>query len=74
MMDEGLFDPFGLYAFMGSSPAAHWIVPAAILVSGVSWAFAKPGTGIHKMSAVAFGGATALAASAVMAMLFGGFK
>jgi hypothetical protein len=72
MMDEGLFDPFGLYAFMGSSHAAHWSVLAVILISGVSWALAKPGTGIRKMWAVAFGGAAALGASAVMTMLFGG--
>ena len=56
MMDEGLFDPFGLYAFMGSSHAAHWCVLAAILISGLSWVLTKPGTGIRKLCALTFGG------------------
>lgn len=73
MMDEGLFDPFGLYAFMGSSHAAHWCVLAAILISGVSWVLTKHGTGLRKICAVVFGGATALGANMVILMFFGGW-
>jgi type IV secretory pathway VirB2 component (pilin) len=51
-------------------PVAHAIVTAAIIGSGISWSVSEHGTGVRKMSAVAFGGAAALGATQLMTTLF----
>src|SRR5271166_5858702 len=51
-------------------PVAHSITTAAIIGAGLTWAFSEHGTGARKMSALAFGGAAALGAAAVMTALF----
>src|SRR5713101_7050736 len=49
---------------------AHAIVTAAIIGTGISWSVSEHGTGVRKMSAVAFGGAAALGATQLMTTLF----
>jgi type IV secretory pathway VirB2 component (pilin) len=51
-------------------PVAHTITTAAIIGAGLTWAFSEHGTGARKVSALAFGGAAALGAAAVMTALF----
>src|SRR5260370_1690566 len=51
-------------------PVAPSITTAAIIGAGLTWAFSEHGTGARKMSALAFGGAAALGAAAVMTALF----
>jgi type IV secretory pathway VirB2 component (pilin) len=51
---------------------AHSITTAAVIGTGIMWGVSEHGTGIRKMSAVAFGGAAALGATTVMTALFGG--
>ena len=50
---------------------AHSITTAAVIGTGIMWGVSEHGTGIRKMSAVAFGGAAALGATTVMTTLFG---
>jgi type IV secretory pathway VirB2 component (pilin) len=52
-------------------PVAHTITTAAVIGTGIMWSVSEHGTGIRKMSAVAFGGAAALGATTVMTTLFG---
>jgi type IV secretory pathway VirB2 component (pilin) len=40
-------------------PVAHAITTAAIIGTGLMWSVSEHGTGVRKMSAVAFGGAAA---------------
>jgi type IV secretory pathway VirB2 component (pilin) len=49
---------------------AHTVTTAAIIGTGISWAVSEHGTGVRKMSAVAFGGAAALGATTLMTALF----
>src|ERR1700757_3018123 len=49
---------------------AHAIVTAAIIGTGITWLVSEHGTGVRKMSAVAFGGAAALGATQLMTTLF----
>ncbi len=49
---------------------AHAIVTAAIIGTGITWSVSEHGTGVRKMSAVAFGGAAALGATQLMTTLF----
>jgi type IV secretory pathway VirB2 component (pilin) len=51
-------------------PVAHAITTAAIIGTGLMWSVSEHGTGVRKMSAVAFGGATALGAATLMTTLF----
>jgi len=51
---------------------AHSITTAAVIGTGIMWGVSEHGTGIRKMSSVAFGGAAALGATTVMTSLFGG--
>jgi type IV secretory pathway VirB2 component (pilin) len=51
-------------------PVAHAITTAAIIGTGITWAVSEHGTGVRKMSAIAFGGAAALGATALMTALF----
>lgn len=51
-------------------PVAHAITTAAIIGTGLTWAVSEHGTGVRKMSAVAFGGAAALGAATLMTTLF----
>lgn len=53
-------------------PVAHSITTAAVIGTGIMWGVSEHGTGIRKMSAVAFGGAAALGATTVMTTLFTG--
>jgi len=53
-------------------PVAHTITTAAVIGTGILWGVSEHGTGIRKMSAVAFGGASAIGATTVMTALFGG--
>ena len=49
---------------------AHAVTTAAIIGTGISWAISEHGTGVRKMSAIAFGGAAALGATTLMTALF----
>jgi type IV secretory pathway VirB2 component (pilin) len=51
-------------------PAAHAVTTAAIIGTGITWAVSEHGTGVRKMSAIAFGGAAALGATTLMTALF----
>jgi hypothetical protein len=49
---------------------AHAVTTAAIIGTGIMWSVSEHGTGVRKMSAVAFGGAAALGATTLMTTLF----
>src|ERR1700691_5748463 len=49
---------------------AHAVTTAAIIGTRISWAVTEHGTGVRKMSALAFGGAAALGATTLMTALF----
>ena len=51
-------------------PVAHTITTAAIIGTGLMWSVSEHGTGVRKMSAVAFGGAAALGSATLMTTLF----
>ena len=51
-------------------PVAHAVTTAAIIGTGITWAVSEHGTGVRKMSALAFGGAAALGATTLMTALF----
>ena len=51
-------------------PVAHAVTTAAIIGTGIIWAVSEHGTGVRKMSALAFGGAAALGATTLMTALF----
>lgn len=51
-------------------PVAHAITTAAVIGTGIMWSVSEHGTGVRKMSAVAFGGAAALGATTLMTTLF----
>ena len=51
-------------------PVAHAVTTAAIIGTGITWAVSERGTGVRKMSAIAFGGAAALGATTLMTALF----
>ncbi len=49
---------------------AHAVTTAAIIGTGILWSVSEHGTGVRKMSAVAFGGSCALGATQLMTTLF----
>jgi type IV secretion system protein TrbC len=51
-------------------PVAHAVTTAAIIGTGIMWSVSEHGTGVRKMSAIAFGGAAALGATTLMTALF----
>ncbi len=51
-------------------PVAHAVTTSAIIGTGILWSVSEHGTGVRKMSAVAFGGAAALGATTLMTALF----
>lgn len=51
-------------------PVAHAITTAAIIGTGIMWSVTEHGTGVRKMSALAFGGSCALGATTLMTTLF----
>ncbi len=51
-------------------PVAHAITTAAIIGTGIMWSVSEHGTGVRKMSALAFGGSCALGATSLMTTLF----
>jgi type IV secretion system protein TrbC len=51
-------------------PVAHAVTTAAVIGTGLTWAFSEHGTGARKMSSLAFGGAAALGATQLMTALF----
>jgi type IV secretory pathway VirB2 component (pilin) len=51
-------------------PVAHAVTTAAIIGTGIMWSVSEHGTGVRKMSALAFGGSAALGASTLMTALF----
>ena len=51
-------------------PVAHAVTTAAIIGTGLTWAFSEHGTGVRKLSSMAFGGAAALGATQLMTTLF----
>mgnify|MGYP001156659637 FL=1 len=51
-------------------PVAHAVTTAAIIGTGIMWSVSEHGTGVRKMSSLAFGGACALGATQVMTTLF----
>lgn len=54
-----------------SGTVAHGVTTMAIIGTGIAWAFTEHGTGVRKLSGVAFGGAAALGATTAMTGLFG---
>ena len=54
-------------------PVAHAITTAAIIGTGLMWSVSEHGTGVRKMSAVAFGGSAALGAATLMTRVFRAF-
>ena len=53
-------------------PVATSITTAAVIGTGLMWGVSEHGTGIRKLSSVAFGGACAMGGATVMTTLFGG--
>ena len=51
-------------------PVAHAVTTAAVIGTGIMWSVSEHGTGVRKMSSLAFGGACALGATQVMTTLF----
>jgi len=51
-------------------PVAHAVTTAAIIGTGILWSVTEHGTGVRKMSALAFGGSCALGATQLMTTLF----
>jgi type IV secretion system protein VirB2 len=51
-------------------PVAHAITTAAIIGTGIMWSVSEHGTGVRKMSSLAFGGSCALGATSLMTTLF----
>jgi type IV secretory pathway VirB2 component (pilin) len=51
-------------------PVAHAVTRAAIIGTGITWSVSEHGTGVRKMSSIAFGGAAALGATTLMTALF----
>jgi type IV secretory pathway VirB2 component (pilin) len=51
-------------------PVAHAVTTAAVVGTGIMWGVSEHGTGVRKLSSVAFGGATALGATQLMTVLF----
>lgn len=51
-------------------PVAHAVTTAAIIGAGIMWSVSEHGTGVRKMSALAFGGSCALGATQLMTTLF----
>jgi type IV secretory pathway VirB2 component (pilin) len=51
-------------------PVAHAVTTAAIIGAGIFWSVTEHGTGVRKMSALAFGGSCALGATQLMTTLF----
>ena len=49
---------------------AHAVTTAAIIGAGMMWSVSEHGTGVRKMSALAFGGSCALGATQLMTALF----
>jgi type IV secretory pathway VirB2 component (pilin) len=49
---------------------AHAVIAAAIIGSGITWAVSNDGSGVRKISALAFGGAAAVASMTLMTALF----
>ena len=49
---------------------AHAVTTSAIIGTGIMWSVSEHGTGVRKMSAVAFGGSCALGATTLMTTLF----
>ena len=49
---------------------AHAVTTAAIIGTGILWSVSEHGTGVRKMSSVAFGGSCALGATQLMTTLF----
>lgn len=51
-------------------PVAHAVTTAAIIATGIMWSVSEHGTGVRKMSSLAFGGSCALGATQLMTTLF----
>jgi type IV secretory pathway VirB2 component (pilin) len=51
-------------------PVAHAITTSAIIGTGIMWSVSEHGTGVRKMSSLAFGGSCALGATQLMTTLF----
>ena len=51
-------------------PVAHAVTTAAVIGTGLMWSVSEHGTGVRKMSALAFGGSCALGATQLMTTLF----
>src|SRR5246127_714116 len=51
-------------------PVAHAITTAAVIGTGIMWSVSEHGTGVRKMSSLAFGGSCALGATQLMTTLF----
>ncbi len=49
---------------------AHAVTTAAVVGTGIMWSVSEHGTGVRKMSSLAFGGACALGATQLMTTLF----
>ena len=62
--------PFTTYQADLQGRVAHAIMATAIIGSGITWAVSEDGSSVRRLSAIAFGGATAVGAMALMPVLF----
>jgi hypothetical protein len=62
--------PFTTYQADLQGRVAHMVIATAIIGSGITWAVSEDGTSVRRLSAIAFGGATAVGAMALMPTLF----
>ena len=62
--------PFVTYQADLQGRVARALTAVAIIGSGITWAVTEDGSSMRRLSAIAFGGATAVGAMALMSMLF----
>jgi hypothetical protein len=62
--------PFITYQADLQGRMTHAIMATAIIGSGITWAVSNDGSGVRKISALAFGGAAAVASMTLMTALF----
>ena len=62
--------PFTTYQADLQGRVAHAIMASAIIASGITWAVSDDGSSVRRLSAIVFGGVTAVGAMALMPMLF----
>jgi type IV secretory pathway VirB2 component (pilin) len=62
--------PLSTYQSDLQGRVAHAVVAAAIIATGITWAVSEPYGTVRKISAMAFGGASAVGSMTLMTVLF----